>query len=51
MTKFLYRLFEYFRSIFMPWKWNARIKCHGSISCCQFIDWPNDNHPTGVSDD
>lgn len=35
---------EKLRSWLYFWKWPARIKCHQSISCCQYVDKPNDNH-------
>lgn len=28
------------------WRWPARLRCHGSIVCCQYVDRPNCNHPS-----
>jgi hypothetical protein len=46
LRRYAAALSEWARTWFMPWRWPARLKCHGSVACCQHIDRPNDNNPS-----
>ena len=28
------------------WRWPARLRCHHSVVCCQYVDRPNCNNPS-----